>query len=299
MAVDVSAAGRTGSRSGDRAILAVLCLVGGIAPLAGRTLPGTTTQLVYGFIVAAILLGITVAVRRSSTGAGLWTLPFAFFALAVVQILNNSVPSFVQSAILHEAPVSGDPLAASVGGTVVVQVVEAVIAIVPILVLTRGAGLDLGSIYARVGRVGRWHFAALAIFVALFVLFGVVPSHRFIPIHGTLTLGRYLALAPALLIMVVSNGFEEEFLFRGLFLQRFTTLFGFAGANVLQALVFAYAHVGVTYTPSALLFIIATVFPLGLLAGYVMHRSDGIVAPAILHAALDIAIYLAFLTAVS
>ena len=71
------------------------------------------------------------------------------------------------------------------------------------------------------------------------------------------------------------------------------------GANILQALVFAYAHAGVNYTPDALVFILLAVFPLGLFAGYLMRHSNGVVAPAIFHAGLDIPIYLAFLTFVS
>ena len=67
-------------------------------------------------------------------------------------------------------------------------------------------------------------------------------------------------------------------------------------ANVLQALVFSVAHVGITYTPTALLFIVAVVFPLGLIAGYLMRATNGILAPVIFHAGLDVAIYLAFLS---
>jgi len=303
MAVDVPANAELSSRGLNRPVFAVLCLVAGIAPLAARTIADPLLQLGYGVAVAATLLGITVTARRSSAwrssaGSELWTLPFAFFVLAVVQVLNNSIPQLVQSAVLHEAPVDGDPLGASVGGTVTIQLLEALLAIVPIFVLTRAAGLDLGSIYARVGRFGRWHVLALVVFVGLFVVIGVrAPSY--IPIHGTLTLDRYIALAPALLVMVLSNGFEEEFLFRGLFLKPLGRSFGVVWANVLQALVFAYAHLGVTYVPSAILFILVAVFPLGLVAGHVMRKSDGVVAPALLHAALDIPIYLAFLTFVS
>jgi membrane protease YdiL (CAAX protease family) len=59
-------------------------------------------------------------------------------------------------------------------------------------------------------------------------------------------------LTPALLVPVISNGFQEEFLFRGLFLQRYNALFGAYMSNILQALVFAFAHPEVTYTPNAL-----------------------------------------------
>jgi membrane protease YdiL (CAAX protease family) len=285
---------------GKRRVLAVLCLVGGIAPLAARSMPNPVIEIGYGILVAAILLAITVLVRRSSTATGAWQLPYVLFIFAFVQVLNNSVPPFVLANVLHEQPVDGNPLASSVGGTVVIQLVEALIAIVSIVVLIRAAGLSLGSIYSRVGRFGRYHVFAIVAFVGIYALIGLSPTaHRFLPINGTMTVGRYLALSPALLVMVVSNGFEEEYLFRGLFLQRYGAFFGVWGANVLQALVFAFAHVGVAYTADALLFILVAVFPLGLVGGYLMRRSDGVVAPAILHAGLDIPIYLAFLTFVS
>ena len=54
-----------------------------------------------------------------------------------------------------------------------------------------------------------------------------------------------------------------------------------------------------TYTPNAILFILVSVFPLGLIGGYLMRRSGSVVAPAIFHAGVDIPIYLAFLTYVS
>jgi len=98
---------------------------------------------------------------------------------------------------------------------------------------------------------------------------------------------------------VISNGFQEEFLFRALFLQRYGIFLGAYLANVVQALVFAFAHLGVTYTPSAVVFTLVAVFPLGLIAGYLMRSSNGVVAPALFHAGLDIPIYLAFLTYVS
>jgi len=276
--------------------LAVLCLTGGVAPLAARSLHGEAAQVTYGLVVAAVLLAVTVLARRSATLNRLWELPFAFFVLAVVQVLNNAVPPFVLAHVLHQHTVSGNPLASTVSGSIVIQLLETAIALVPIVALVKLAGLDLGSIYWRVGRFGRAYLIAILGFVAVAAVVGLSPAHRMLPVNGTMTLHRYLTLAPALLVLVFSNGFQEEFLFRGLFLQRYNAFFGPYLANVLQALVFAFAHVGITYTPSALVFILIAVFPLGLLAGYLMRSSDGVVAPAILHAGLDIPIYLAFLT---
>ena len=41
---------------------------------------------------------------------------------------------------------------------------------------------------------------------------------RVVPPNGLVTFDRFLALTPALLVVAISNRFEEEFLFRGLFL---------------------------------------------------------------------------------
>jgi membrane protease YdiL (CAAX protease family) len=284
---------------GSKALLAVVCVAAGIAPLGARSIPGHGAEIAYGFVVAAVYLAITALVRRSPSLRRFWELSFAFFIFAVVQVLNNSIPDAFRSYVLHEHTVAGNPESSTIFGTVAVQLVQTLIAIVPILVLIRIAGLDLGSVYARLGKFGRAYAIGILAFVAFYVLIGAYPGQRFIPIHGTITFSHYLALTPALLVLVVSNGFQEEFLFRGLFLQRYGAFLGVYSANILQALVFAFAHLGVTYTPSAVIFTLVAVFPLGLLAGYLMRSSDGVVAPALFHAGVDIPIYLAFLTYVS
>ena len=76
-------------------------------------------------------------------------------------------------------------------------------------------------------------------------------------------------------------------------------MFGKHTSNLLQAVIFTIAHAGITYTPIALIFLIVIVFPLGLITGYLMRTTRGIVAPMILHAGTDIPIYLAFLSYVS
>jgi membrane protease YdiL (CAAX protease family) len=108
-----------------------------------------------------------------------------------------------------------------------------------------------------------------------------------------------IALTPALLIVALSNGFEEELLFRGLFLQRYTPWFGARWANVLLAIVFTVAHINVTYTPMVVVFLVAVVFPLGLLPSVLMRASNSLVVPAVMHGALDLPIYLGFLVSIS
>ena len=87
--------------------------------------------------------------------------------------------------------------------------------------------------------------------------------------------------------------------FRGLFLKRYEAFFGAMIAIFLQAIIFSIAHLGITYSPSAILFIVLFVLPLGLITGYLMRATNGPVTPAIFHVGVDIPIYLAFLSYVS
>jgi len=289
----------------EKSILAILCLCAGVAPLASRWITGDVARITYGLLIAAAYLAFTLYARKASSLRQFWQLSFAFFILAFVQVLNNSILGFVGTYILHDPPNPGNPLASTVFGTVVVQLLGTFVAIVPVIVFTMVSGADLGSIYVRTGKLGGWLVFAIIFFVAIYLFTATIPLRpgspvqRLFPTNAAMTLNRFLALTPALLAVAISNGFEEEFLFRGLFLQKYNSFFDARVSNVLQAVVFSIAHVGVTYTPVALLFIVVVVFPLGLITGSLMRATNGVIAPAIFHAGLDIAIYLAFLSYVS
>ena len=285
--------------AGRKWLLAALCLIAGGAALAARSIPNEGAQIAYSLVVAAILLGLTAVAMRRPALRPFWPLSFAFFVFAFVQLLNNSVPHYFLANVLHEAPVTGNPLASSIRGTVIIQLLDTALAIVPILVLVKASGQSLDSIYASWGRIGIPLLIAVAGLVLFYVVTATIPLHRLFPTNGTVTLSRFFSLSPALLVVAVSNGFQEEFLFRGLFLRRYNTFFGIHVSNVLQAVIFAGAHLGVVYTPVVVIFTLVIVFPLGLFCGYLMRKSNGIVAPAIFHGAADIAIYLPFFTYVS
>jgi membrane protease YdiL (CAAX protease family) len=193
-------------------------------------------------------------------------------------------------------------IASTISGTVILQLLTTLIAIVPVVGLTLVSGKDLRSIYAHTGVAGRWLAFAVVFFVLFYLFLATIPlrpgsfAERMLPTNGTPTFAAFLAITPALVLVSISNSFEEEFLFRGLFLQKYERFFGARLANVVQALIFSVAHGGITYTPVAWLFIVLIVFPLGLAAGYLMRATRGVLVPGLFHGALDMAIYLAFLT---
>ncbi len=287
------------------AVIAIACVCAGIAPLAARWIADDTARIACGVLIAAAFLAFTVFAKTHASLHQFWELAFAFFVLAVVQVLNNSIPGYVGTVILRDPPNGANPFASTISGTVVIQLVGTLIAVVPVVVLTYVSRGNLGSIYARTGVIGRWLALAIVFFVVIYVFTATIPLRpespvqRLFPTPGVVTLDRFLALAPALLVVALSNGFEEEFLFRGLFLQKYNWFFDARVANVVQALVFSTAHAGVTYTPSALLFVLVLVFPLGLAFGYLMRATNGVLVPAVVHGALDMPIYVGFLFAAS
>jgi membrane protease YdiL (CAAX protease family) len=276
--------------------IAAFCLISGIACLAARWISsGLFTRVTYGSVVAAVLLAVALLARRSSAVA-LSSVAFAFFVFAMVQVLNNSMPLYVGTTILRRPPANGDPLGSTVSATIWVQLLETAIAVVPILVLVRWWGEGLAGLYLRVGRMGWWLVVSALVFVGCYLAAATGMTQRLFPVRSVLPFERFLALTPALLVLCLSNGLQEELLFRGLFLKRYQKIFRPLTANLLQATVFAIAHVGVVYTPIAFVFLFVVAFPLGLVAGYLMRNTQGMVVPVILHAGLDIPIYFAFLT---
>ena len=289
----------------ERVGLALVCLGAGAAALGARWVPDAVARIAFGLVLAAGLLALVLLAGKVAALRPYRDLSFAFFVFALVQVLNNALPGYVGLHVLRDPPTTGNPLASTVYGTVAIQLLETAIAVVPILALTKLAGLDPGSLYIRWRASGRWLLFATGAFVALYAFVATLPlrpgspAQRLLPTNGLVTLDRFLALTPALLVLALSNGFQEELLFRGLFLRRFEAFFGAGVANVLQAAIFTVAHVEVAYTPLLLVFLVGVVFPAGLLAGFLMRASKGVVVPAIVHAGLDIPIYLGFLSWVS
>jgi membrane protease YdiL (CAAX protease family) len=278
-------------------IFAIVCLCLGIFPFA-RWIPGDVVRIAY----FAVFLGFALFARTQPLLSKYWELSFAFAILGLVSLLQSFVNGYVGTSLLHDPPNGGDPLASTVSGTVVIQLLDSLSVVVPIVLLTRIIGMDFGSIYLRKGVLGRWFVFAIVFFVVFYAFLASLPlrpgspAQRLLPQSGTLTLGRFLALTPALLIVSLANGFEEELLFRGLFLLKYQFFFGTRVASVLQAIVFASAHVGVTYSPNFLLFVALFILPLGLFGGYLMRATGSVIAPGIFHGALDMGIYLAFLS---
>jgi membrane protease YdiL (CAAX protease family) len=168
-----------------------------------------------------------------------------------------------------------------------------VVIVVPIVLLTKISGTDMGGIYLQRGRLRLGLLIGLGTFLFMLILIVAFPTgaSMLFSISEDITHERVLSLLPIVVAFVLLNGFKEELWIRGIFLKKFEPFLGAWPSNILMAFVFALDHVGVDYTPVIFVFLGIT-FLLGLAWGYVMQKTDSIIGSALFHGAMDIAIIL-------
>src|SRR5581483_2484653 len=141
--------------SPEKLLFFIYCLFSGILPLSTRWVNSDFLKIMLSICVVILFLGITYLAKKNKSLSRYWEVSLAFLIFALIQLFNNSIPQYVQ-LFLHEIPVSGNPLGRTVTGSVVIQLVETVIAIIPILFMIKLCGKKFSSVYAQKGIVGRW-----------------------------------------------------------------------------------------------------------------------------------------------
>jgi membrane protease YdiL (CAAX protease family) len=216
--------------------------------------------------VASLLL------RRSQSGKEYWPVLYAFF-VGGLAVLLSTLFSGDLIGLFGFTPT--DPQ-----GIAMAKLAESIIRVAAVLVLMAITGADRGSIYLAKGKLR----LGLAVGIPAFIVFVAIA---FLPLAAQAGLiNRLLSLSPWIAIFVFSNGFMEELLYRGIFLSRYEPFLGKGLSNLLTAIVFTLIHAQVTYVADVLQFLLI-VFPLALIWGYLMQKTDSLWGSAILHAGAD------------
>jgi uncharacterized protein len=283
-----------------RVLLVLFCLAAGLIYRASVSLvPSGLAEDAFVLLLAAILLALAIGARTSGTLHGYWQIPYAFFAFTLAGFFGDGSISPFQHAfvsdVLHEKTTSNNPLASSVGGMVLAQLVGTLLLVVPIVVLTIVAKQDLRSIF--LARPKGWLGLAigLACFALVYFLAARGRTESFFPTHGAVSFSRFLSLTPALVALVLMNGLREEMWFRALFLDKYGVFLRQLLSNALAAVIFTSFHVQVQYSASILVFLVYTL-AIGLILGWLMQRTRSVIPPLIFHAGTDIPIFLVYLT---
>ena len=293
-----SQAAATGMLS--RVILVVFCLA---AALAYRTsvsvLPAGLVEDAFVLLLSVVLLALALAARRTASLSRYWEIPFAFFVFSLAGFFGDGAISPLQHAfvnnVLREKTSSNNPLASSVTGMVLAQIVGTLLLVAPIVILTKVSGRDLRTIF--IARPKGWLGLALGVlcFAVIYFLAARGRTESFFPTNGEVSISRFLSFTPALVVLVILNGFREEMWFRALFLSKYGAFLGPLTSNVLAAVIFTSFHVQVQYSASLLVFLGYTLIN-GLVLGWLMQRTNSFLPSAIFHAGTDIPIFLVYLT---
>lgn len=284
----------------SRSVLVAFCLAAGVTyRVSVSLLPQGLAESAFLLGLAALLLGLAQLARRDPRLNRYWEIPFAFFVFTVAGFFGDGSISSLQrwfvANVLHQAASANNPLASTVGGTVIAQAFGTMLLAVPIIVLTRASRSDLRSIFLS-WKTKPWGLAiAIVCFLAIYFLVARGRTASFFPTNGAISTSRLISLTPALIVLVLLNGFREELWFRGLFLNKYGRFLSPLASNALAAVIFTMFHVQVRYSASILGFLAYTLI-IGLIAGWLMQRTNSIIAPAIFHAGTDIPIFLVYLS---
>jgi membrane protease YdiL (CAAX protease family) len=232
-----------------------------------------TTLLGFHAGLTAVLLIIALFLKRSEKGKTYWPVFYIFFVagaadLTSVLFSDNLMRLFGQTITTPQ-------------GIATAKFSESILRVIPILVLMPVMGFDWRSMYLKRGKIRIW----LPIAIAAVIVF---PAFAFFSISNSQTgvLDKLLPLWPWILLFVLSNGFMEELLYRGLFLQKYEPFLGKGMSNILTAIVFAIMHTQVTYADQMIQFLVI-VLVLSLIWGFLIQKSDSLWGAVLFHAAGD------------
>ncbi len=201
-------------------------------------LPPGMFQETFLLGLSALFLSVAILTRRGQSLRRYWEIPFAFFVFTIAGAADTIFLHGFIDNVLHETPSTNNPLASTVLGTVLAQLVSTLSIVIPIILLTMASGNDLSSIFIDKARIRRGLVVSIISFLGFYVFTGLGLAQGLFPNNG-ITLSRFIALTPALLVLVLSNGIREELWFRGIFLKKYGKFLRPLPSNMLAGPVYS------------------------------------------------------------
>jgi membrane protease YdiL (CAAX protease family) len=238
--------------------------------------------MILGFLIVSLLA------RRSPSFDKYWQVLFAYFIASVATTVDYYLPSRDWLLKLFNLSIE------TPAGLAIDKLDSSIIIIVSIILLTKVSGSNLSSIYLNRGNLKQ----GLIIGTITFLIFAMssLPVSEIFFGGRDLQMARVLTWIPWILIFIVGNAFNEELLFRGLFLKKYSPFIGRFLSNLVIAIPFGLHHSGVSYSPGTLMFL-ALLLPLALAWGFIMQKIDSLWGSVLFHAGTDIPVVLSLFSA--
>ncbi len=246
----------------------------------------TNHNLNFQLFLAVSFVAVAIVCRRTERLNRYWQLAFAFFTAAAAMLVSTLFGGWNHAIVIDWLGVMPD----TSQWQAVDKLYEVLMVVVPLLVLTKLSGADLGVVYLKRGNL-KWGLGLGGLvwfnFVASAFLFYAM---RF---TSTGTLGAAVLWG---LVFSCANSFMEELWLRGIFLRRLEPFLGVGGSVLVTSIAFALLHGGAVYlTPIAVPFMVANTFTLGLACGYLTMKTDSLWGAWLIHAASDLFLFIALL----
>ena len=246
----------------------------------------TNKNLTYNLIVSASFLTAALLLKFTKRWSQYWLVAYAFF---VASVAYPSTLLLDVGSILGRLSLSPN----TSNGLAIGKVIEVTVVFVPIIVLTKPSGANLGSVFLKRGnlKLGLGIGGLVVVNFATSALMFYAQRFSRIEMLGDAILWG--------LVFSLANGFMEELWLRGVFLKQYEPFLGLHGSVWLTALIFALMHSFAYYfMPSAIPFFLMNTLALGLACGYLTMKSDSLWGAVIIHAASDFFLFVALLASV-
>jgi membrane protease YdiL (CAAX protease family) len=248
----------------------------------------TNKNLTYNLVISAIFLVTSLLLKHTERGSQYWRVGFAFFVASAAYPSTWLLEDWTSSVLDRLGLIAKTPQYLGVE-----KVFEAIVVVVPIILLTKLSGADLGSIYLKRGNLKLGLGIGSLVFIFLGTATFMFATQRFTSLDA---LGAAVLWG---LVFSFVNSFMEELWLRGIFLKRFEPFLKVGGSVLLTSITFAMLHSFVFYfTPAVIPFFFLNTLSLGLACGYLMMKSDSLWGPVLIHAASDFFLFLAVLAPV-
>src|ERR1700690_1079306 len=187
----------------SRFVLAAFCLAAGFSyRIFVGLFPPSFVQMGSLLGLSVLFLVIAGLARRIQNLSKYWEIPFAFFIFTIAGIVGDQ-GGFIQQMfvrnVLHETPSVNNPLASTIMGTVLAQLVSTLSLVVAIMLLTKASGSDVKSIFIDRPRKPWTLVVGIFGFVLYYLFTASGHAQRFFPNNGV-TPSRFLSLIPALVV---------------------------------------------------------------------------------------------------
>lgn len=245
----------------------------------------TNKNLNYNLAVSAVFLIATLWFKYDKRLEKHWQIPLAFFAASVAYPFTAIFDGWIR-AVLGWFAVTTE----TSKGLAIEKVSEMLFKIVPILVLVKLSGADMGSIFLKRGNL------KLGMGIGWLVFFFLGTATFMFAVQRFTSVDALVAAVIWGLVFSFVNSFMEELWLRGIFIKRIAPMIGINGAVWVTSLIFASMHSFAFYfDPFALTFFFVNTLALGLGCGYLVVKSDSLWGAVVIHAASDFFLFIAVL----